>query len=174
MWAAGIATIFYGFLCNEKLQLIYMSTVAHHHIQFRERGLTILQFSFSALFCAFETSTPRFDSPQFTSWRAVLHATFGLSFVMFVVHGLVLYGWEEQQRRMSLVYMLRMAAVNLLGAVIDAARVTGPTSRYLPPAYDFLDSRKMGALHVRYPGRQSPDPAYRCRERSLDPLSGTS
>ena len=27
MWAAGIATIFYGFLCNERLQLIYTSTV---------------------------------------------------------------------------------------------------------------------------------------------------
>lgn len=99
----------------------------------REPKLTIIQTSFSALFCVLLTSTPRFDSPQFRNWRVVLYATFGLSSATFVVHGLVLHGWEAQKNRMSLVRMGWMATINLFGAMIYAARVTYPVTQCPPP-----------------------------------------
>jgi adiponectin receptor len=53
----------------------------------------------------------------------MFYAVFGLSSIFFVIHGLILYGWEVQKGRMSLVWMGRMATANLLGAAIYAARV---------------------------------------------------
>ena len=94
--------------------------------------LTLFQTTFSALFCGSLTLTPRFDSPQLRRWRALFYAAFGLSSVTFVMHGLILYGWEMQKRRMSLGRMSWMAAINLSGAIIYAARVSHPVSQSLP------------------------------------------
>lgn len=76
-----------------------------------------------ALCCAIFTLNSRFGSPEFRHWRASFYAAFGLSSVIFVIHGLVLYGWELQKARMSLVWMGWMATANLTGAAIYAARV---------------------------------------------------
>jgi adiponectin receptor len=53
----------------------------------------------------------------------MFYAVFGLSSISFVIHGLILYGWEVQKGRMSLVWIGWMATANLLGAAIYAARV---------------------------------------------------
>jgi adiponectin receptor len=124
MWAAGIATIFFGFPCDYELRMTYGSTVRFYPSPNIERILTFFQTTFSALFCVLLTLTPRFDSPQVRHWRALFYAAFGLSSVTFVIHGLILYGWEMQKRRMSLVRMGWMAAINLSGAMIYAARVS--------------------------------------------------
>ena len=52
-----------------------------------------------------------------------MYAGLGLSAIVFVVHGILLNGWTEQNRRMSLDWMGLMAFFNLTGAVIYAARV---------------------------------------------------
>lgn len=70
------------------------------------------------------TVSPRFASPQFRHWRAVFYAGFGLSSIIFVIHGLLLHGWELQTTRMSLKFMGWMGATNLLGAAVYAARVS--------------------------------------------------
>jgi adiponectin receptor len=70
------------------------------------------------------TVSSRFGSPKFRHWRATFYAAFGLSSIFFVVHGLLLYGWEQQNGRMSLEWMSWMATANLLGAAIYAARVS--------------------------------------------------
>lgn len=56
-----------------------------------------------------------------------MYASLGLSALVFVVHGLVLYGWEVQRQRMGLGWMGLMAGLNLTGAVVYATRV-----RYVP------------------------------------------
>ena len=55
-----------------------------------------------------------------------MYACLGLSAVVFIVHGLVLYGWETQKQRMSLDRMTLMAVLNLAGAYTYAARVDCP------------------------------------------------
>lgn len=90
----------------------------------RANVLTLVQTSFTALCCTFPTLSRRFGAPNFRHWRAIFYAAFGLSSVSYVVHGLMLHGWELQDSRMSLTWMCRMAAANLLGAAIYAARVS--------------------------------------------------
>jgi adiponectin receptor len=155
MWAAGIATICFGFPCDYELRTTYSATVRFYPSLVIDWILTFFQTSFSALLCVLLTLTPRFDSPQLRHWRALFYATFGLSSATFVIHGLILYGWELQKRRMSLVWMGWMAAINLSGAMIYAARVTYPAiqslsltdplqipERWAPRTFDIL-----GASH---------------------------
>ncbi|KAI6081445.1 putative hemolysin-III channel protein Izh2 [Hypoxylon rubiginosum] len=122
MWGAGIPTIYYGFFCNHNLRLLYWTTT-----------------SSTALCCAIFTLNPYFGSPQFRRWRACFYAGFGLSSIIFIIHGLMLHGWERQKSHMSLVWMGWMATSNLVGAAIYAARIP---ERWAPYRFDIL-----GASH---------------------------
>lgn len=90
------------------------------------------QTTSTALGCTYLTLSPHFASPAFRHWRAGLYAGFGLSSIIFVGHGLLLYGWEVQRSRMSLLYMGWMATANLVGAAIYAARVRRTHTLTLP------------------------------------------
>lgn len=52
-----------------------------------------------------------------------MYSGLGLSAIVFIIHGLIIHGWEIQKHRMSLAWMGLMAAFNLIGAAIYAARV---------------------------------------------------
>lgn len=52
-----------------------------------------------------------------------MYACLGLSAIVFITHGVILYGWEMQNKRMSLDRMGLMALLNLTGAYAYAARV---------------------------------------------------
>ena len=53
-----------------------------------------------------------------------MYAGLGLSAIIFVVHGLFLYGYETQKWRMSVDWMAAMAGFNLVGALIYGIRVS--------------------------------------------------
>ena len=53
----------------------------------------------------------------------MLYASLGLSALVFILHGVVLHGWAEQNRRMSLDWMALMAFLNLTGAAFYVAQV---------------------------------------------------
>lgn len=55
-----------------------------------------------------------------------MYASLGLSAVVFIAHGILLYGWVLQKQRMSLNRMAIMALFNLIGAYAYAARVSRP------------------------------------------------
>ncbi|KAF1825765.1 mPR-like GPCR protein [Dissoconium aciculare CBS 342.82] len=125
MWGAGIPTIYYGFLCNPYLQRIYWSMTTG-----------------TALCCTYMTLHPHFASPAFRHWRACFYAGFGFSSIIFVIHGLLLFGWQVQKARMSLVYMGWMATANITGALIYAARIP---ERWVPYRFDIW-----GASHQTF------------------------
>ena len=52
-----------------------------------------------------------------------MYACLGLSAIVFIIHGLIRHGWQEQSKRMSLPHMGLMAILNLTGAYAYAARV---------------------------------------------------
>lgn len=52
-----------------------------------------------------------------------MYAGLGLSALVFITHGLMIYGWEVQKHRMSLKWMGLMGALNLIGAMAYACRV---------------------------------------------------
>ncbi|KAK8069457.1 hypothetical protein PG994_006073 [Apiospora phragmitis] len=117
MWGAGIPTIYYGFYCNEGLRWLYWTST-----------------SGTALACGISTLNPHFSSPKFRHWRACFYAGFGLSSIIFIVHG-----WELQKARMYLVWMGWMATSNLVGAALYAIRIP---ERWAPYRFDLC-----GASH---------------------------
>jgi adiponectin receptor len=83
--------------------------------------------SILAMFCAVATLHPSFRNPNFRPYRAVMYTGLGLSAVLFILHGIFLYGWSVQNQRMSLDWMLLMASLNFIGAGFYVARVRSPT-----------------------------------------------
>ncbi|KAF2158543.1 hypothetical protein M409DRAFT_71587 [Zasmidium cellare ATCC 36951] len=122
MWGAGIPTIFYGFLCDNALRSMYCMVTTS-----------------TAMFCTYLTLSPQFASPRFRRWRACFFAGYGLSSMMFVMHGLLLYGWEIQKTRMSLSFAGWVAVFNLIGAAIYATRIP---ERWCAYSFDII-----GASH---------------------------
>ncbi|KAH9224532.1 mPR-like GPCR protein [Leptodontidium sp. 2 PMI_412] len=120
MWGSTIPTVFYGFYCDLKLQRCYWIVV------------TLL-----AALCTTATFLQHFRHPRLRPWRAAMYASLGLSALVFVVHGLVLYGWEVQRQRMGLGWMGLMAGLNLTGAVVYATRVP---ERWFPIKCDVFGS----------------------------------
>jgi adiponectin receptor len=53
-----------------------------------------------------------------------MYSGLGLSAIAFIIHGLLIHGWEIQNRRMSLDWMALMASFNLTGAIAYASRVS--------------------------------------------------
>jgi adiponectin receptor len=106
MWGSTIPCVYYGFYCTPELQRTYYSLV-----------------SVLAIGCVYATMHPAFRRPKYRPYRAGMYAGLGLSFVIPIVHGLILFGWETQMWRMSLDWMALMTAFNLTGGALYALRV---------------------------------------------------
>ena len=62
-----------------------------------------------------------------------MYTCFGLSALVFIAHGLLVYGWEAQKHRMALRWMAVMATFNLTGAATYAARVCSNLVAHILP-----------------------------------------
>ena len=90
------------------------------------------------------TLHPKFRTPAIRPYRAVMYAGLGLSAVVFIIHGLVLHGWQVQRMRMGLDWMMAMGALNLTGAVAYAVRVP---EKWYPKRFDIFGNSHQ-ILHV--------------------------
>lgn len=66
--------------------------------------------------------TPSFRNPCAKPTRACFFAGFVLATLVPVLHGIVLYGWEAQNHRVSLHYLLGVLAFNTTGAIVYATK----------------------------------------------------
>ena len=92
----------------------------------KDRPDLLSQITTVATSCGVFTMDSRFRSPKFRPYRTTLYTGLGLTGVIFVIHGVLLHGWETQLRRMALDWMAKMACLNLIGAAFYAARVSLP------------------------------------------------
>lgn len=77
--------------------------------------------------CAAATMSPQFASPQLRRHRTCLYVGLGVASAFFVTNGVMVSRWDGQMSRMPLNRMAWMVTINLIGAVIYAARVcSGP------------------------------------------------
>jgi hypothetical protein len=91
----------------------------------------------------------------------MMYSGLGLSFIIPILHGILLFGYETQLWRMSLDWMALMATLNLTGGALYAMRVReGRTS--IQAAADRTDSGAMVAVSMRYLGCESPNHALSC------------
>ena len=82
-----------------------------------------MQVTVLAAACITATLDPQFRHPRLRPYRAAMYSGLGLSAILFISHGLAIHGWEIQNHRMSLTYMLITAMLNFLGAIVYAARI---------------------------------------------------
>lgn len=127
MWGSTIPSIYYRFYCDPRCQKFYWVNVYTYSAPSPPLRICIEshfdQVSVLATLWIFATLHSRFWHPTIRPYRAAMYAGLGLSAVVFVIHGILLHGWEVQNRRMSLDWIGLMALFNLVGVVVYAARV---------------------------------------------------
>ena len=149
MWGSAIPSIYYGFCCDPHLQIAYWANVrlfppAPSAGDLDFRLISSPQVSVLASACVVATLHSKFRHPTLRPYRAAMYAGLGLSATVFMVHGVVKYGWAVQRMRMSLDWMLAMGACNLVGAATYAARVP---ERWYPTRFDIVGNGHQ-ILHV--------------------------
>lgn len=97
------------------------------------------QMGVLSLACAYITMNPRFRTPTYRPFRAVMFILLGASGVIPVIHGLKLYSYAQLDERMGLSWMLLQGVLYVVGATIYAARVP---ERWAPGRFDLV-----GASH---------------------------
>lgn len=65
-----------------------------------------------------------FIKPAYRTVRALTYLSLGLFAIVFIVHGIYLYGFVMQRRRLALEWMGLMALFNFLGCSAYAFRVS--------------------------------------------------
>ncbi|KAG4034507.1 hypothetical protein MFRU_003g04670 [Monilinia fructicola] len=120
IWGSTIPTVYYGFYCDPTIQKIYWTLI-----------------SFLATACAITTLHPNACHPSLRPYRAAMYSCLGLSSIIFIIHGIMLYGYKTQKYRMSLDWMGIMATLNLLGAFAYTVRIP---EKWFPRRHDILGS----------------------------------
>lgn len=120
MWGATIPTVYYGFHDHVNLRNLYWSVV-----------------SVLGGLCCIATMNSRFRTPVFRPYRSMMYAGLGLSAIVFIVHAVILRGFSEANRRMSLDWMGLMAVLNLTGAAAYGIRIPEKMS---PGRFDIYGS----------------------------------
>lgn len=122
MWGANIPLIYYSFVCDPELQATYW-----------------LVTSLLALCCSIATFQPQFSNPHLRPLRAATFGCLALSTFIPVFHGLFKYGFEVQQRRIALRWILLTLLFNSLGAAAYASKFP---EKWYPRRFDLF-----GASH---------------------------
>ena len=115
-----VPSVFYGFYCVPELQWRYWTMICS-----------------IGLGCAFVSILPRFRTPRWRPFRAVMFVGMGLSAVFPVLHGLRLFGFDRMRRQIGLNWLLLQGFLYILGAAIYAARVP---ERLRPGKFDIFGS----------------------------------
>jgi len=125
MWGASIPSIHYAFVCNTMLEYLHCSLVSQSVSATSKVAAHTLgvQVTISAGGCIVFTLNPQFLGPAFRKYRALMYASFGLSALLFMSHGILLYGFAVQKKRLALEWMILMGALNIIGACFYASRV---------------------------------------------------
>jgi len=79
--------------------------------------------SILAMACILATLTRRFQYLTLRPYLTAIYTLLGLSSVIFIIYGLIIHGWDVQNRKMSLTYLLITAILNVLGAIFYVARI---------------------------------------------------
>ncbi|KAI1615328.1 hemolysin-III related-domain-containing protein [Exophiala viscosa] len=109
-----IPSVYYGFWCNPQRQWTYWTMVS--------KSLSVL---------------PRFRTPAWRPYRALMFVGMGISAVFPVLDGLMTFGLSAMEKQIGLSWLVLQGALYILGAGLYAARI--PEAWY-PGKFDTLGS----------------------------------
>ena len=145
MWSSMVPSNYFGFYCSPRLLYSYnIIVITPPHRSYISLADSTTQATASALGCAISTMKPQFRSPTYRVMRSAMFALLGLSAFVPVVHGIILNGWEVQNRRMAITYFLGLGLLNGTGTVIYAARLP---EKWYPRTFDVYGSSHQ-IMHV--------------------------
>ena len=127
IWGSTIPNAHFGHYCAPALQHFYWNFA-----------------TLCALLCALATLHPRFRTPRGRKIRVFLYMLLGASAFVPAVHGVILYGYEEQDLRMGLSRFIGLGVLNGSGAAIYGARIP---ERWWPRKFDVWGSSHQ-IMHV--------------------------
>ncbi|KAF7846016.1 hypothetical protein BT93_L5592 [Corymbia citriodora subsp. variegata] len=106
IWGSFIPSIYFGFARRPELVGWYWAMI------------TAL-----AAACITVSITPRFRTPAWRPFRALMFVSMGLSAVVPVLHGLRIYGLAQLERQIGLSWLVLQGLLYITGAGLYAARV---------------------------------------------------
>ncbi|KAF2260174.1 HlyIII-domain-containing protein [Lojkania enalia] len=121
-WGSTIPYLYYGFFCTPHLQYLHYTT-----------------FSLLCAVVVSFTLNPSFRQPKYRTYRTMVYGALGASYLLPILHGVHVFGWETQWRRMSLGWMGVMLLFNGLGAIFYTMRIP---EKWYPKTFDIV-----GASH---------------------------
>ncbi|KAF2027976.1 Hly-III related protein, partial [Setomelanomma holmii] len=127
LWGTTVASTHFGLVCEPALQ-------------YRYQALATIAGGLSAI----ATLHPLLSGPNGKPVRTAMYCLLGISSFLPVVHGVMLHGFEEHNRRMSLQPFLGLATCHSTGAMLYAARIP---ERWFPRRFDIVGSSHQ-LMHV--------------------------
>ncbi|KAK2751000.1 hypothetical protein FQN57_000075 [Myotisia sp. PD_48] len=115
-----IPSIYYGFYCTPQFQRFHWGMIA-----------------LLGTICAVISTVPRFRTPSLRTFRAAMFVALGLSAVVPVGHGVVVFGFDQLRKQIGLDWLLLQGFLYILGATIYASRFP---ERLYPGRFDILGS----------------------------------
>jgi len=115
-----IPSIYYAFYCDPFWYRIYWAMI-----------------SSLGLACAVMSVTPKFRTPTWRPFRALMFVGMGLSAIFPVLHGLSRWGIESMQNRIGLSWVVLQGTLYIAGAALYAARIP---EKWYPGQYDVWGS----------------------------------
>ncbi|CAO1616422.1 unnamed protein product [Parajaminaea phylloscopi] len=117
-----LPALHYGFYCFPYLQAMYATAIA------------IL-----GSLATWTVVSPRYATPEFRPYRTAIFLALGLSAVVPVAHGYLIYGYSVLRLTMGLDYLVLSGSLYVVGALLYACRVP---ERFAPGTFDLF-----GASH---------------------------
>ncbi|KAL6910122.1 mPR-like GPCR protein [Trichoderma evansii] len=115
-----VPTLYYGFFCNPILMTGYLYLIC------------ILGVG-----CVAVSWIDKFRTPAWRPYRALMFISLGLSGIIPICHGLLKFGYQALEDRMSLSWVVLQGLLYIFGAVLYAARFP---ERVYPGAFDIWGS----------------------------------
>lgn len=112
--------LYYGFFCRPRLMTIYLNAIC-----------------FLGLGCGLVSWIERFRTPTWRPYRTMMFVALGLSGVVPVMHGCMVYGIQGMEERMSLSLVVLHGAMYIFGAFLYAVRWP---ERSVPVVFDIWGS----------------------------------
>ncbi|KAL6249507.1 hypothetical protein RBB50_003360 [Rhinocladiella similis] len=115
-----IPSVYYGFWCNPDRQWVYWTMICSLGIA-----------------CTATSVLPKFRTPAWRPYRALMFVGMGVSAVFPVLDGLLTFGIEAMEKQIGLSWLVLQGVLYIAGAALYAARI--PESWY-PGKFDTLGS----------------------------------
>ena len=114
-----VPSVYYGFWCDPKRQVVYWAMVSSIRCALTEIGLLWQIFALGTG-CTAASVLPRFRTPDWRPFRAAMFVGMGLSAVIPVMDGMRLYSLNQMLRQMGLGWVVLQGLLYIVGAGLYA------------------------------------------------------